>query len=215
MTKNSKSILSVFKEKFEAKQFDQALLVLQENKVLFDEAVFHYNLGSIYLAKDELVLARINFEKSIDLGLESNQTLKSLSIVKEKMGVSSIERPSSRIEKIQTQLSTTQFDVFLSVSLILIISAVVKKMNPLLKTLFIFIATLPVVYFYVSVSGHERFIAVDTTKVLRGPSTMFEQVQEVPKGMIFIIKDRLDDWVRVEYPLSHQGWIQKEGIKEL
>jgi hypothetical protein len=215
MTKNSNTILSVFKENFESKQFDQALLVLQENRDSFDSAVFYYNLGSVYLAKDELVLARVNLEKAIDLGIESNQTLKTLTVVKEKMGVNSLEKPSSRLEAVQGGLAQTGMDVFLSVSLVLVIFAVIKKMGPLLKALCIVTAFLPLIYFFVTVKGHERFIATEETKVLRGPSNMFEQVQEVPKGMVFIIKDRLDDWVRVEYPESHQGWIYTEGIEKL
>jgi hypothetical protein len=44
---------------------------------------------------------------------------------------------------------------------------------------------------------------------------MFEEIQVLPRGMVFIIKERVDGWVRVAYPKSHLGWIKNNNMENL
>ena len=66
------NILSDFKALYESKKYDEAIDLVTENRPLFEPGVYEFNLGTLFLAKKDFVKARINFEKSKDLGFRSN-----------------------------------------------------------------------------------------------------------------------------------------------
>lgn len=209
------NIIEKFESLYQKKDFDGALDYINTNKESFDLAIYHYNLGAIYFSKDDFVKARVYFEKSKMLGFESNEVNTAIRNVKKSLDIVHLESSETILESIQFSLIGLSFDAYVTLALILGLLSLTKKINTILRYVFFILTPLPVIFYFFYVSGHTYKLSIEDKVIYKGPSRMFDQVQEIPKGMLFITKDRLEGWQRVILPKSHQGWIIDENMESI
>jgi hypothetical protein len=209
------NLLEPFKDLFEQNKFDEALEVLQSLKADIDPGLYEFNVGSVFFAKKDYFHARKNFELAKERGFYSSETENALNKTKEILEVNYLEEPSSPQEFLEQTLVTSSLDVFVIVSLSLLLLSLVSKFHKIIRIALVLFAFFPVSFCHFEVSKYTRVIATEGISILRGPSKMFEETQIIPKGMVFIVKSKVDDWIEVAYPKSHSGWIKNKSMESL
>mgnify|MGYP000226981912 CR=1 FL=1 len=209
------NIVENFKNLYESKKYDDSLNYLQKNSEAFDPAVYQFNLATVYLAKEDYLKARIHLEKSKDIGGSSNKLFKSLNYTKNSLGVTSIEKDSNGFEKAEKIISQLPISVFITLTLLLFILIIPQRINKFLRGLGVVLLITVASSFYLFHGKYERVISLEDKAVFSGPSKMFEQVQLLPRGTVFLFGKEVEGWVQVAFPKSHFGWITKKDIEEL
>lgn len=215
MSENLNPKLKQFKSYYESKDYDKALEVLGELKSDMDPSLYEYNLGTVYFAKGDFLAARKSFQFAKENGFQTNESVYGLKTTKQELGVEQLEIESTFFEKVETLALTSSLESYVLITLIIVIIALYRRVNIFIRWTFLLCSILPLAFFYSEVSKHTRHIATQDISVLEGPSRMFEEVQLLPKGMVFIVKDRVDGWLKVTLPQSHAGWIKKSGSEKL
>jgi hypothetical protein len=219
MNNNSNTnILSEFKSFYENKNYEDALTLLHENRPKFDPGVYEYNIGLIYMKQDHYVLARINFEKAKEFGFMTNELNSALNEAKSALQVTVLEDSSSTSDSFNEVLFDLPKEIFFSVSILLLIvfTMLYKRLGSLPIKLVGFIVTVfPIVFYFIVISNKSEVVLLEDHAVRRGPSTMFEEVQLVPKGMKVFINDEVEGWNFIVHPKSHQGWIKTKSLERI
>ncbi len=209
------NIIQNFKKLYESHKYDESLKLLQDNSGAFDPAVYQFNLATVYLAKKDFLKARIHLEKSKDFGGASNKLFESLNYTKNSLGVTSIEEDSNGFEKTEKVISQLPTSVFITLSLLMFIIILPQKINMFLRGIGLVLLIAVASSFYLFHGKYQRVISLEDKAVFKGPSKMFEQVQMLPKGTVFLFEKEVEGWVQVAFPKSHAGWIVKKEIEEL
>ncbi|MCO4753877.1 MAG: tetratricopeptide repeat protein [Bacteriovoracaceae bacterium] len=211
-------VQSKYKELFSESRHDEAVDLLKKSEALFDPAIYHYNLGVNYAKLENLPMARLHLEKSINLGFKTPESQKSLEHVKEVLGVEALETKSSLKDYSLDLALDTSLVTGINITLLLIFILLLKirkiKKN-WIKLLCLAISLGPFLSQAYLKKEYTSVMSVEKLDVLRGPSSIFEQTQELPPGMKFTISSSEGDWVYVVVPQSHSGWIKNEGFTKL
>ena len=207
--------LTQFKQLFEQKKFDEAIVELKSLRLDIDPGLYEFNLATIYLKKEDFFNARKYFEKAKDLGFLSNETQAGLEKSKELLEVKLLEAPMDFQSGIEKMILTSSLELFVVVSLLLGMPVLIGRLNKYLRVSFLILSFIPISFYYKEVKQYSRLIATDTILVLEGPSRMFEEVQVLPRGMVFIVKEKVEGWLKVQYPKSHIGWIKNSKTEKL
>lgn len=219
MNNNSNiNILNEFKTVFEAGKYEDALTLLHQNKLKFEPGVYEYNIGLIYYKQEHYTLARINFEKSKDLGFMSTDLEIALNQVKTHLDVMVLEESSSTSDQVNEVLYDTPREFFFSITVLLLIIFIFiyKKLELIpVRIISLIVAIFPTIFFLLVLNGKTEVIFLEDQVVRRGPSTMFEEVQLAPKGMKVYIDKNIDGWNLIVHPKSHQGWIKTNAMETI
>jgi hypothetical protein len=211
-------VLEEFQKNFEAKDYNQALVVLLQNRDKFDPAVYEYNLGSVWARKEKFVESRVHFEKSIKLGLINKEVVSNLDMVKDQLGVGYLEEINTLEGKfINYTLGLDIYTPIILSSLILImfLSLMGKSISIIKFSFSLAIAAIPlVIYFHID-NNYQLNIVREEAIVRQGPSKIFPETQILPAGMKFISKKNANSWYNVIAPRSHRGWIQNPEMETL
>ena len=211
-------ILKDFENNIEKENYNDALMLLIQNKDNFDPAVYEYNLGTIWARKDKFVESRIHFEKAIKLGLINKEVVKNLNMVKDQLGVGYLEQTNSFEEDFfNASLNIDVYTPVLISSLLLILFMMWIKnfLNIFSIIISVFLSLSPIFgYFYINEHYSINIIREDTI-VREGPSKIFSETQVLPAGMKFISKKTGNNWYNVIVPKSHRGWITNPEMEKL
>ena len=207
-----------YQELFANSQHEKAIELLKSSKGKFEPALYHYNLGVNYAKTNELPLARFHFEKSKDSGFYSLEVSKNLEQVKELLQVESVEANTSvRDHVYDFVLSSSIYSgANLSLALLLLLLFQMKKISRGWVRIILALAMIfPFAFQWSLKERYDQTIALTQKEVWRGPSKIFEQTQEIPAGMKFIVSENFNGWRYVVSPSSHQGWIQNKSLRKL
>ena len=92
---NTKQIMKTLQSLYLAGDYKKARDLLLKNKNSFDEGVFHYNLGTIYLKTKDFAVGRYHLEKALRKGYVSSKTLSNLESAKKYLKVEDISTSDS------------------------------------------------------------------------------------------------------------------------
>lgn len=207
-----------YKSLFEDGKYKDAIDHLKEYEKNFDPSIFHYNLGVNYALVNELPLSRYHLEKAEALGFKSIKTMESLEKVKEELGVVGVETKSSFSEQVTSFALDSSIATGANISLLLLLFFLIKFKsikNYWLRGVIAIFCTFPFVgQFYIK-NNYTQAIAIEKLDVLRGPSAIFEQTQEIVPGMSFILSKKIEGWIYIYSPQSHSGWVKNKGYRKL
>lgn len=212
------SIIVEFENLVNAKQYDKALGFLLQNKEAFEPGVFFYNKGVLEARREDLVAARVSFEKSIKEGYLNNDLIKNLEMTKNNLGVDYLERSDdfeSNILHTTLDLSIYTPIIFTSVLLIALITMLKNIKSAFILPVILVISSLPTVYYLYLKENYYKAVILEDAIIRRGPSEIFEEQQELPSGMLIILKKNESKWSHIVSPKSHRGWINNVEMDEL
>lgn len=188
------------------------------NKSKFDQKVFYYNIGTLFLKKKNFALARYHLEKSINLGWVGPQVLNNLNESKGQLYYSYNQGDDEIfIDKVFQSTLSLPPSIFLSFTLLLgILSLLYFKIK--LKKIclsFILLCTFSLLPFLGNEFYLKRFkyaIALKDSSIREGPSGIFSEARFLPAGFKIIIERSTNGWFFISSPINYSGWIKKEDI---
>lgn len=216
---NSKNtqILNELKQSFEKKDYDAAIALINSNKTKFDPGVYEYNLGIAYYKKGDLVTARVWLEKAKGKGFYSNKLLSAIKEVSQELEVNRLEEAQGFNDSFSQFIASVPIDAYITLSLffLVLLGIFFKKIDKYIRIILLVLAFLPVTFYGFYAKDFHSIIVLDDEIVYRGPSTMFEQIQLIPKGMKILTGQTYNGWRYIVSPSSHQGWFHTDKVEKL
>ena len=213
---NTEQTLKSLQSKYEVKDYDGVIKLLLENKSVFHEGIFHYNLGTAYLKKENFPAARLHFEKSLAKGHIGPHLFKNLEATKKKISAYTFESSRSMKDEIFSQSLSVPIYYFHTITLVIILTALLlKKFSKIKKISFIFILLLGLVPSGLGLilkNNYNSAILLSDVSVYEGPSEAFDKSTQIPGGVKIIIKKANDNWLYIVSPVFYSGWIQRKKI---
>ena len=129
-----------------------------------------------------------------------------------------VETKSSFSEQVTSFALDSSIATGANISLLLLLFFLIKFKsikNYWLRGVIAIFCTFPFVgQFYIK-NNYTQAIAIEKLDVLRGPSAIFEQTQEIVPGMSFILSKKIEGWIYIYSPQSHSGWVKNKGYRKL
>lgn len=196
--------------------YDAVISKILENKAKISPGIFHYNLGTAYLKKGELAVARFHLEKSFSKGYVTPQLSKNLSTTKNRLNVEEIESSSSFSDKLIDYSTLIPKEGFYSMSLIVILLGLLllrlKKVKINWLPYFVGFALIFVFIGFYSSNNFQTAYVLKNSKIFEGPSESFDVSQEVPGGVKVIIEKKNSKWLFIKSPVHLSGWVKREVL---
>ncbi len=193
-------------------QFKEGLSFLESMKPELDLGVYHYNKGTFLSKLNEFAEARLHFEKAKDFNFSSNVLENNLQVVKNNLGVIELEKANSNFEFIYNLFDSISKDYYLLFFLlfILISLVVIKRYKNISLAIFLlFLSIVPLGIQKFLDNQYKQAIVLSEKPIFDGPSEIFEQISEAPKGAKVLLSDsRENDWFLINYPESLRGWVK-------
>lgn len=209
-------VLKTFQAHYAQKDYANALLVLQKGQSELSPGIWHYHVGLVKAQTLQWAEARFHFLKARELGFNSQQNSQNLMIAESKLELGKLEKPLSTSDFLIKGALWASEGAFTTVSLLVLISAIIglrKKRDYKLASFYAVGIAVPLVL-GLWISSWPKAIVIQPQMVLEGPSAIFSTRVEIPVG-IFIVTNANDDWQEIIYPSRFSGWIKKAGIKSL
>lgn len=212
---STENILEDFQNHYLKGEYSAARELLLKNKSLFDQGVFHYNLGTVFLKEKEFAVARYHLEKAVKKGFLNGRTLNNLELSREKLSVKIIENSQSVLSNSFAKLVSAPSSFFIMLTLTMVLITLILKR--FLRNKFIFIVCLlisgtPILLNELFFDSYLSAVALKSIKVQEGPSKIFEQKTEIPEGVKIIVKKPKDGWFYIKHPVDLSGWIQGKDL---
>lgn len=203
-------VLNEFEHLVKSEDYDAALAILVKNKYEFESSIYHYNVGVIWAKKSNFVMARKHFELAKASGYVSVELKNNLEEVKNQLGISYLEKSNDlKTKLLDTCLSLDPYTPMIISSLIFISFFMLVRDSFKKVSLLICVSLLPVLVYYGVQENYEKSIVMQDTIVRKGPSGIFEKVQELPGGVLIIHSKLKDGWIHIVSPPHLRGWTNK------
>lgn len=215
---NISNVIQALKKFIEGQQWEEAYKLLVENQKSFDEGIYHYNVGFIKANMNDLAHARYHLEMSKLKGFSSPELSSALKSVKEQLNIEYLESGNSLYDLFYRICFDIPADFYLFFGLLLILLILINlnKIKSILnKVLLLLIATTPALFLVFFVESKTVAITTSDILVLKGPSRIFDQVDELPLGAKIIINGSYNGWKKIVYPEKVKGWFFSEKFKAL
>jgi len=217
MTLNKDEALTEAKKFFVNKDYDQAIDVILKAKSTLDPGLFHYNIGSLYLKKNNLGPARFHLEKAREQGFTFPMLYKNLEFINSKAEIYDPSKAKSLEETVVAKFLDTPMNMFLILSLLLTSLSLLLfrfkyKGRGLVLGLLLVIALIPTVTKFSLERGLRVGVALQDLRVYEGPSKIYTDFGVISSGSRVILNQAHDGWSYVMSPKEIRGWVE---IKEI
>lgn len=204
-----------FKQFLENENFDGAINFLKSSDDIA-LPIKYYNLGYVYVQKNEFVTARYYFEKARAEGFINQKVNASLKLVKENLGVEQVESSYSYLDKTLLETANFRDEVFFSflgiVLLVGIIAVLKTKKIMTIISVILFFSLGALLFVF---KDHRVALLKEEVYVYQGPSRIFEPNQLISPGTKVMIEEEKEDWKFIGYPKIYRGWIYKAKVRKL
>ena len=200
---------------FKDEEFDQALDQLLSIKNKLSPASFHYNLGVIYINKDNLAAGKLNLAKSKNFGFSK----KDLNFEIKKIDA------ALKLEKVEPNLSDYVYSYsggangweFLLITLVctalVLLAAYFKKISSKwIVAGLLLISLVPCVSYYTFLKNFNTAIVLESIPFREGPSKIFSPSGQLKAGTEIIVGKSFKKFVEVVSPSAYRGWVTKEQL---
>jgi tetratricopeptide (TPR) repeat protein len=213
---NTNELLKSLETLYTKANYQEAIDLLLKNKESFDPALFHYNLGSIYLKNKNLPIARYHLEKATHLGFTSSEVLNNLKVTEHGLNLTSVETTGSwSTDYFYQALFLPQTYVIIYalfvVSLLLFVKKL-KKLSWMYFTSFALLLLSPAAIKSLLSDNLQQVVVLKTSHCKEGPSGIFEDNHELPAGLKIIVTKPKDGWYFIKYPSHLSGWVKKDDL---
>lgn len=213
---NTTEMMKSLEASYLKKDYKAAIDSLIANKELLQSGIFHYNLGTLYAKSGNFPAARYQFEKSIEEGFQRKEVYKNLDFVIQKQNLDDLSASNSFVDKTIALQYRWSNSLFISISLCLVIFALLKMKKNGLKTiapyLFLLLAILPLAWNWGVLKQSKMGIVLIKTEVREGPSKIFEVNKDLEPGMQIVLGEIQNNWVHIIRPEHLAGWADLNAI---
>lgn len=214
--KKADQILKNAEELYLNKEFDAATDLILESKDLLDPALFHFNLGSLYLKREKLGPARLHLEKAKKEGFAYPMLWKNLSYINGQPQIVDPSKSRDNLEVLSVTYKETSMDVFLMGTLLVFALSLFcfrKSMYGLRTLAFTFIlGALPLSFKFYLEKNQDFAVVLNSTRVFEGPSSIYTDLGEVSQGSRVIVSKLTDGWFYIVSPKEFQGWAKQKDL---
>ncbi|MFN8371087.1 MAG: SH3 domain-containing protein [Bacteriovoracaceae bacterium] len=210
-------LLKTVTDHYTKAEYDKGIDLLLKNKEKFDSGLFHYNLGTFFLKKENYAVARFHLEKAAKLGFLNKSLYNNLSYAQDKLNVTMLEKSDKLLENVLYSFldygSTLYLNVALFLGVVILVCQRLKIINSKLKVMvLIFLFFIPFLFSIYSQKNYKYAIILKASDIREGPSGIFPKTREVAAGLKVIVDRTVDGWSFIKYPDSAVGWIDKNEI---
>ena len=188
-------------------------MISQKNTTSNTEAsgmVKKFNDGHAAYIKGDLVSARSHLEKAYYNGMISEEADQALNLVKSELDLITMEREQGFQDKLILESNSFPEPFVPAIAALLLLMGLIAGIfRKKILSAFIILCSALVTVFFFQIKEMKILYNAEETIIYKGPSRIFEQVQQLPLGAKFIISKEVDDWKYVQYPAMFQGWIYK------
>ncbi len=210
------AVLKTVEALYAQKNYEAALLKLQQNQSSIPDDIWHFNMGTTYGKLGNWPLARYHLLTSEARGLVSSKLTKNKTFIEEKIGVQKLEQPLGTTDYLVRAGMLASEGILTLMSLLFLIGGLLvlwRKRNIRAFGLCL-IVTVFSLGLNLWIEHWNRFVVIDPQTIFEGPSTIFASRGEVPAGVFLVTKPE-DDWLKIIYPSRFVGWVKSTGIKEI
>lgn len=209
---NTGNPLKELEDLYKNKDYEGYKNLLIKNKDLFVDAQYFYNLGTAYLKLENIGAARLNLEKSYQLGQQDKLVTNNINYIK-----SHYDLVSQDVNFIAKAMDIPSV-YFTSFSLILLIITLILNLKTKLHKAIIFtfflISLTPLIFSNVYLKGsYKNAIVMKNADIFEGPSSIFEHNQIAKEGLRVITSKKNDNWFFIYWPSEAKGWVKAENIE--
>ncbi len=210
-------LLKTVADHYTKAEYDKGIELLLKNKDKFDTGLFHYNLGTFFLKKENFAVARFHLEKAAKLGFVNKSVYNNLNYAQEKLNVVMLEKSDQIIENVLYRFLDYGSSLYLNIALLLgVLILLLQRFKVITSNIkVIFIIVLFFVPFLFSIYSQKNFkyaIILRSSVVREGPSGIFPKTKDVAAGLKVIVDKTVDGWSFIKYPDAAVGWIDKNEI---
>lgn len=215
---------------YEAQELDQAIKAFTNAEKEGNTSVeLYYNLGTAYLAKNDLGNARLYLERAALHDPNNDAILNNLNIVKDKLKTTIIPLESFFLKQwwqACSQLMSPKS--WAMVSLLFLFAALFfvyhlwfksrKFNNAYFITAFLTMGVLCVLLGYTRYSdmfAHDVAIVMQPTQMLNSASKNSELIQNLSEGVKLQVVEQFNEWSKIQTLALEEGWVLTADIKEL
>lgn len=199
---------------YQEKNYDEALKLLNQHKSELEPGVYHFNLGTILLKKEQFAFGRYHLELAIKNGFYTTESLKNLNSSKELLNVIQFEE-TNFWERTSQVLYTAPWDFYLFFTLLTLGATLLfwkKLSSKFSKIALIIIAVVPLSFPLIFINNQFAIVTQKEQPIFEGPSEVFDQSNELPIGLKVLVKDNNDGWYKIITPERFSGWVKKNSI---
>ena len=214
---NTTDILKAAQDTYLKGDYDQSIGLMLKNKDSLDQGLFHYNLGSMYLKKNELGPARLHFEKAKKEDFSYPMLWNNLEYVKHQPGVIDPAQSNhwqeyfmANVMDIPGSFFGIYFLIGLSLLLLLLRKRVVR--NRLLVVCYSLLLVVPIALRFSYGQSHKFAVALKEIRVYEGPSSIYSDYGQIAAGSRFVVGKFYDNWYYIVSPSDRAGWVKKDEL---
>ncbi len=204
--------LKELEDLYKNKDYEGYKNLLIKNKKLFIDAQYFYNLGTAYLKLENIGAARLNLEKSYQLGQQDILVTNNINYIKSHYDL----RPE------EFNFIAKAMDIpsiyFTSLSLVLVVIVLFLNLKTKIHKGIVFglfiLSLSPLIFNNAYLhTNYRNAVVMKNADVYEGPSGIFEHNQSVKEGLRIVTSKKNDNWYFIYWPLSAKGWVKSEMIE--
>lgn len=201
-------------------EYDNALTLFLENRDLIESpALWHFNVGTLYLKKDSLGLARFHLEKAKDSFELGRIAQRNIDTIKANDFIIDISKSNELNENIVTTGVTSSLWEYSLLFLILIVLSILlyrfRKITKSVLVIGILISLIPFLAYYYFDQSYKTAIIINDVAIREGPSKIYEENTVLPAGSKVIYSITKNGWFLIDFPASVKGWVESNNIRAI
>jgi hypothetical protein len=211
---NINNSLKKLEELYLNKEFAGLRDELMKIKKDISPGLFHYNLGTAFAKDGMFAAARYNFEKAKKEGLNNLALSKNLELTVEQID----GRPELSFSEDLFDFSVgASSSLFLTMTLVLVLfSVLLKKFKVISRVVFVVLLIVSSSPYLIKTKYlNEKFhvgVNLKDLKIYEGPSAIYDILKVVPPGQKVIVGKKFEDWIMIESPMEHAGWVKRNDL---
>ena len=209
-------VLKTVEKLYSQKNYSGALQLLEKSSNKIGEGLWHYNMGTVLGKLEKLPEARYHLSMSERHGFHSKELSLNQEIVESKLGVSKYEKPLTLTDYLARGGLIGGQGYFTTLALFFLVIAIwILRKKDRFKSSLLYL-TFSVIFVGLNfwVNRWDQSIVVAPKVIHDGPSSLFGERGELPLGVMLITTEN-EDWIKIIYPSRFEGWIKRDGLKEL
>lgn len=217
---STEELLKLAESHYQKSEYDNALNVLMENRQIIESpSLWHFNVGSIYLKKNELGLARYHLEKSTHSFDVGKLAKKNINVLVKNDRIIDITKSNNTYENFIAQsLNLGVWDFGLMTILLVLANLIffrLKRFRVMFLIVGLFISFTPLGYHHYIKRNLNIGIVIKDTPLREGPSKIYKENTTIPAGSKVIYGMTKNGWFLINKPSVINGWVEAKAVRSL
>ena len=209
-------VLKTFESFYVKKDYQNALLTLQNHKSELPAGLWNYNVGTVLAQELRLSEARFHFLIASKSGFESKELSQNKELVEEKLEIGRLEKPQTTQDYLIKGALFAEDGLLTTLSLLILVIGlwVLRRRADFKKIVFFLVLVISPIALNFWISSWSKAVVKIAQPLNEGPSVIFGNLGEIPAGVLVITRNE-GEWDQVIYPSRFHGWIKNNELLKL